>query len=811
METQNAWPQIREALSANQPLMGLVDSCLATYEGVYSLSAPSEAFPALALSYPQLARTVFSLTQCPLRLQVDEASPSPQPEQTGCNPPARKGKGEGARPAKQVYVSRSAELQLRNGASTVTDTILQPESIAAVPSYLLRFIPYTGAAPVLVAIALRQAFYRFGKYRSAEQNYPKAGDKVSLEVERILAMLGGSISRASFFRLLKGGHLDWFAANLGSGHQVVNGQVKRLPNQYQYRGAVLTPGDASDLAAFLLAEGLPENPAKALALALETPRNQILKFPFRTPLTSDAPYAKALSVPELVRSLLPGTRMSPELMGLCDALSATLIRPESFLALPWYWFHKVLPVMGIDLGGLYLMARACGYTDWVSGQDRDRFWVSGGEATLQAWVGSKTLPRTLPAQKASAAGRPRQSRVLEQSTYVRNWRERARETAAPYLLRCDTRPGKANPKTSDWQLQVGPVGLTRQDETLRDALYAFLCAADAGGAALPAALQALKEHSGLQTALLAAARFSAKASQPAADGPEKADQGLQAGASKPSFGSGFRASTPAVFSTAADLWPAAEPLLPGPALICHFETLIQSGICHSETLNKEAICHFETLAQALNCYFETLIASGICQFETVIQILLRIRDFAFFRKDSSNTKNSLAEDTDQPESPALLKAAGEGENTEPRQFEALFTKIDPRKAAQIKARGLETSFAAWVIYGCMNEKIKDPLNLAVAKTLLGAQVPEPECLELAMLGEEELSEELAAYQLNQKRGYLGAEKWAPHQKGRLAEWLNENPGPKNLVKKLERINALLINPAWPGISAAGAEGKERVK
>ena len=506
--TVNAWPQIREALSPNPALQGLVDSCLATYDGVYILSAPVESFPALAASYPDLARQVFTITQQPLRVQVFEQHTSSEIALSFSDeqkPSSTKKIKSRAHISKQSAALTPENILLSAGASTVTDAILQPESIAAVPIYLLRFIPYVGTDAVLVAIALRQAFYRFGKARGPEQGTPKAGDKVCLEVERILGMLGGALSRATYFRLMKSGSLDWFITNLGSGHQVVRGQVQRLPNQYQYRGALLTPGDASDLADFLLTEGLRENPGKALAAALATPRNQILQFPYRAP--TDDRFTEALSMQDLLRQLLPNTRLTGELLSLCDALSTALIRPESFLAVPWYWFRKVLPAMGTDLGGLYLMARACGYTDWASGKDRDRFWVQGGEATLQAWVRSKSLPRMIPAEKPSSAGRPRKEAVQEQSDYVRAWRERSRELAQGYLLRSATRLGKSDPKQADWQLRVGTTSLTNEDQTLRDALYAFLCAADQINPALPKALFALRESPGLQNALLAAARY----------------------------------------------------------------------------------------------------------------------------------------------------------------------------------------------------------------------------------------------------------------------------------------------------------------
>ncbi len=825
-ELVNAWPQIRAALSPNLALQGLVDSCLATYDGVYTLSAPPGTFPALAANYPDLAYQVFTITQQPLRVQVFEQHTSTEVSLSFSDkakfPSIRKTTVE-TRVSPQTTGASPESMHLSAGASTVTDAILQPESIAAVPMYLLRFIPYVGTDAVLVAIALRQAFYRLGKVRSPEQSAPRAGDKVSLEVERILSMLGGALSRATYFRLMKSGALDWFVTNLGSGHQVVRGQVQRLPNEYQYRGALLTPGDASDLADYLLSFGLLENPAKSLASALATPRNQILQFPYRVP--GRGHFTEALSVADLLRQLLPNTRLNPELLALCDALSTALIRPESFLAVPWYWFKKVLPAMGTDLGGLYLMARACGYTDWASGKDRDRFWVQGGEATLQAWVRSKSLPRMIPAEKTSSAGRPRKEAVQSQSDYVRGWRERSRELARGYLLRSSTRVDKADPSQTDWQLRVGQTALTSEDQTLRDAVYAFLCAADQIRPALPEALLALRQSPSLQNALLAAAHYRedetplallsrgvreaggkglsschserSEESSPSDSEPEDPSQNMlrmtkgnqitpQNTISMTELGDGHceereQRSNLGLISVTCHSERSEEssrtesggiPLSGQTAitanypLICHFETLIQEGICHSETLSEAGICHFETLRQTLNCYFETLVAAGICDFETVIQILLKIKNTAFFSQDISNTEDPRQLQPTLEMETETHKAEVEGITGREEDFAQLFRRIDPRKAAEIWEKGLQTQFVAWVIYGALNEKIKDPLNLAVAKTLLGAQVPNPACLELASLGKEGLLAELEAYQTQHKRGYLGGDKWLTLHKQR---------------------------------------------
>jgi len=143
----------------------------------------------------------------------------------------------------------------------------------------------------------------------------------------------------------------------------------------------------------------------------------------------------------------------------------------------------------------------------------------------------------------------------------------------------------------------------------------------------------------------------------------------------------------------------------------------------------------------------------------VIQILLKIKNTAFFSQDISNTVDPCQLQPAFELEAETQKAEVEDNTGQKEEFAQLFQRIDPRKAAEFCAKGLQTQFVAWVIYGTLNEKIHDPLNLAVAKTLLGAQVPNPDCLELAALGEESLLTELETYQIQQKRGYLGGDKW----------------------------------------------------
>jgi len=251
------------------------------------------------------------------------------------------------------------------------------------------------------------------------------------------------------------------------------------------------------------------------------------------------------------RALAPKS-LDPTLAGLCDQLASHLIRPESFLAVPWYWFQRVLPELGDDLGVLYLMCKNCCYVDWARGKDRNTFWVPGGLPTLQGWIRSETLPKRIPHAKPSKRGRPKSTDVSPDSAYTRQWRQSNRDLASQYLCRLDTRSSETG---IDWHLQVSEVQLTAADESLKQALYAFLFAPP--DPVSPELLSAYASSEPWQRAMLSNSEAN-------------------------------------------------------PDRLCHFETLVGAGICQNETLSPEEICHFDTLVDGLNYYFETLIEAGIC-------------------------------------------------------------------------------------------------------------------------------------------------------------------------------------------------------
>lgn len=661
MIEQNIWPEITSTLKAlnDETLSDLLASSQQLYDGNYIIAAEPEAYTTLCQYFPLIETVVQDHSGRHFRLNLQTSVPMGTDADT---------------------------LHFQPGAANISDAIINPERIVALPTYLLRFVPFVGSAPVLIATALRQAFYFSSREDGASQLYPKSGNDVTIDVQSILRMLGNSISRAKFFRIFKNGQMDWFVERADPAHQFVDGQIRRLPNTYHYRGQLLTPGDAADLGLWLESQNLVDDPAVVLTRALNTPRSQILAFPYRLPDVIQKTDIEARSVHQVVSQLLKVSRLDPALSGLCDRLSSHLIRPESFLALPWYWFTKVLPELGDDLGMLYLMSKNCCYIDWARGQDRNHFWVAGGLETLQGWIGSETLPKRIPHASKSRRGRPRTEQIQPDSQYTRDWRAANRQLASQYLLRTATRRTESG---TDWQLRVSEVQLTAQDETLRHALSAFLYA-------LPAPLTA---------------------------------------------------ETLAVFATNSALQSLMlTQSKPQPEQLCHFETLAKQGICQNETLNSWEICHFDTLVDALNSYFETLVEAGICQFETIINILIKTKHTLIDKQNSNlrhipTAENKLFDQAvsnekavegnefiatgmdatelykNDVEFSAKDEASPASTGLQQWDFDQLLSTANPDLKRRILSSNLQQVFLSWLIEASLSQGVHSPLSLAISRSL----------------------------------------------------------------------------------------------
>jgi len=664
---ENGWTEILESLAGleNDQLQGLLDSCNLSYDGNFIIKAEESVYSSLCQYYPLIETLVQDKTGKHLRLNLEKSVP---------------------------MGTESTSVQVEIAAANVTDAILKPDSIAAVPSYLLRFVPYVGSSAVLIATALRQAFYRASREHGADQLYPRQDDTVTINVQSLLKTLGNVISRAKFFRIFQQGDMDWFVQRAEPKHRVAEGRIQREPNTYHYRGLLLTPGDAQDLYDWLLAQGLSLDPLGVLSKAITIPRDQILAFPYRLPGEMTSPQlAGPASVHQVVSLALAPKSMDPTLAGLCDRLASHLIRPESFLAVPWYWFQRVLPELGDDLGVLYLMCKNCCYVDWARGKDRNTFWVPGGLPTLQGWIRSETLPKRIPHSKPSKRGRPKSNEINPDSAYTRQWRQSNRDLASQYLCRLDTRSSDTG---TDWQLQVSEVQLTASDESLKQAIYAFLFVPP--DPVSPELLSAYASSGQWQLFMLSNAEAN-------------------------------------------------------PTRLCRFETLVEAGICQNETLSADEICHFDTLVDGLNYYFETLIEAGICQFDTIIKILNRLKYAPFFKQETSPTKILLRSDGSDIETIAVSTYHQEKD----WDYGKLMSGINPELRKKIQKLGVEKKFLAWLIAGSLNPEIHSPVSFAIAVTLENQQSPDGSATRLADLPAGELSRLLKKSMHRTEQNYLG--------------------------------------------------------
>jgi hypothetical protein len=429
-----------------------------------------------------------------------------------------------------------------------------------------------------------------------------------------------------------------------------------------------------------------------LTYALECSRSQILTFPYKTPeVTGAQRFVVATSVHEVFQAACELSKISSAQAALCDRLAAHLIRPESFLAVPWYWFHSVLPELGSDLGMLYLMSRNCCYVDWAHGNDRNTFWVQGGLTTLQKWIGSETLPKRIPQLKPSARGRPRKKEINSQSEYTRNWRETKRELASQYLCRITTRPSEMG---TDWLLRVNEVQLTPSDEILQGAIYGFLLEPDQS--MTPLTWKAFTKNQIFYTLLLRAARYS-------------------------------------------------------PQRLCHFETLVQAGICQNETLDATLISHFDTLVDNLNCHFETLVAADICQFETIIKILYKLKYTKFFFEDNQLPDTTYSPDNLEINN----NQVGGEDISYNIGIAAILDRINPILRSQIRERHAENNLLSWLIYGSLTPEIRNPLSFAVSRTLETGMNAGGPAARLASLPPHDLASLLLRTQKRIEGGYLG--------------------------------------------------------
>lgn len=624
-EHASQWWQMMNALrqAAGDEPVRLLDQCRVKFDDLIRINAEPEIYARLVPYYPLIENMADEV--CNLRVDLQSVRDVPMG-------------------------TDDSVIQLEMGYADVAEAIIRPESIVSIPSYMLRFVPFFGASALLVATALRQVAYR--KHLISSARLLSRGDQITVDVQSLLNLLGGVISRAKFFRILKDGKLDWFACRADPEHSFEDGRIRRMANTYLYQGQRLTPGDAHDLFTWLMANAINTDALAALKLAAKTNRNQILSFPYRTPEAGDEAFYGVQTVHEVVKLALGSKSLDPELASACDLLMSHLIRPESFLAVPWYWFSQVLPELGDDLGVLYLMCKNCCYVDWAHGNDRNVFWVEGGAKTLQTWINSASLPERIPQKEGTTRGRKRAQDVNDNAAYMRNWRDETRQMIGQYLCRVDSRPSANG---TDWQLEVNDTHLTQADETLQSALYRFLQDSQRQGlhATLAQTLAAPNQLNLLRKALAIL------------------DQG------------GF----------------------------CNYETLVSKGICNFDTLSSAEIRNFDTLLACLICNFDTQVRDSICKFDTVLNILMQLKNTFLSHKHTQQPYTAVK----TAENSGNSGGAGGYFDQNGWNMMIILRRI-PDQARTEALNTLKTpQILSWLIYGSLTESIKSPLNYALAR------------------------------------------------------------------------------------------------
>ena len=365
-----------------------------------------------------------------------------------------------------------SELDVQYGS--VRDSLIEPNRVVRMPTYFLRWLPYVQSQIIFVVMALWQEHYLASGGKSQ-----RANPKVSVRAEQVCQWAG--ISRAQFFRLLKpGSDIYWFLKKSETDHELDmrTGRAKKSSNKYTLFDTPLTPGDAEDLQAYLLDQGIAETPAHALEKAIAADPKSILRYPIRLP-SEDFQEAQPqyLTVQEIVRRLI-GRRLDSELMALVDKLADRLLTRGEFILVSWYFLNHWLPLLGPDAAMFVLILRNLCYFNDETGEIRNEVWIEGGYEAIAQRLGipsSRTVANWLPA-KIERNKRKHDLTELTDQEFAR--RQRLQELVNLFVDRTDHRMGTSGHYAWKFKVQRGDP-LTPQDEAVMKAVVRFFGSTEA--------------------------------------------------------------------------------------------------------------------------------------------------------------------------------------------------------------------------------------------------------------------------------------------------------------------------------------------
>jgi hypothetical protein len=366
------------------------------------------------------------------------------------------------------------ELDILYGS--VRDSLIEPNRVVRLPTYLLRWLPYVQAQTIFVVMALWQEHYLASGGKGQ-----RANPKVSVRAEQVCQWAG--ISRAQFFRLLQpGSAIYWFLKKSETDHEldVRTGKAKKSTNKYTLFDTPMTPGDAEDLCAFLQDHGIQETPAHALQEAIAADPKSILRYPVRLPPEEfETTQPQFLTVQEIVRKLL-GHRLDPEILSLTDQLADRLLRRGEFILVSWYFLRNWLPLLGPDAAMLILILRNLCYFNDDTGEIRDEVWIEGGYEAIAQRLGLRTQRTVASWLPAKIERSQRKEALTDRTDQEFTRRQRLQELFSRFVKRTDYHMNATGKYA--WKFKVQRCDpLTPQDEAVMEAVAKLFETAEEDG------------------------------------------------------------------------------------------------------------------------------------------------------------------------------------------------------------------------------------------------------------------------------------------------------------------------------------------
>ena len=554
---------------------------------------------------------------------------------------------------------------------TLRQVVLNEHRKIVLPSYLLRYTPFTSPNLIILRAALSQIHYLHQSGNLSDEFEQRTVSAKMSEISR-----WSSFSRTSIYRLLyEDPRSRWLVdvENKGA-YQNEQGQHISQPNQYLLQPIQLTPGDATDLIEYLETHKDEwQNVDDCLiALAKIEPR-KILAYPYRLPQDGD------LSQPASVLSLLQQHfglfDLNAERLALIDKVRDNLISRD-FITIPWYVLRNLLPEYGASIITLYMMCQPLLFRQ--GGIQRDTFWLPGGEETLIAWTNDRSLAKYFP--KANAKGRGRPSG--EEGSSDSAWRKGKRELLSDFFLRVETRKDRHG--LTQWKVQVHDYPILHNDEVLIANLYKIIANLNQQG-----------KLSSLLTLFDREVFTDSKASG--------------------------RLILDCLYRATLNKDESQSLSLITQVLFSNIETPEDIVISDFETPVSRLISIFETPVQQIISENATPAAVLFSVFETYLNILYMIKDSIKMIKNTNLPQDSIEPGFhDKPE------------RVEGWNYQQILRSVKPElqnKIIQDPTR--QSVFLAWLIQSCLNSRVQQPLNLALSKMDQGETSPDLAALRLS--------------------------------------------------------------------------------